>query len=356
MRESKSANIAYLWHTAAHEPQEMAQKRKYDIGNARGLGRACLRLAAVTLILFVALLQLPRLHEQEYAYLLKLVRKCGPLCSLDQGEFTSSLFFDHRSVPVSCEDIFSSSAFIQHGHGHAAAPRYIPDELLKEFTMNGRITVTDRYFDQMYLTKTALTSVWSKTLIEDFIRLARNSQLNGTYSVTETNHLRSALAKVPQLIGGRVLVIGSELPWVEACVLEARAREIVTVEYGAVHSEHPQVSTKTPKEFRDDYLSGTLGNFDVVVTFSSVEHSGLGRYGDALNPWGDVLEIARAHCVTKLGGALVLAVMNGDDKIEFNAHRVYGDIRWPYLVTNWRQMRREPSGGQVVYTFIKYKE
>ena len=96
--------------------------------------------------------------------------------------------------------------------------------------------------------------------------------------------------------------------------------------------------------------------FDAVVSFSSVEHSGLGRYGDALNPWGDVLEIARAHCVCKLGGSLVLAVMYGADKLEFNAHRIYGSIRWPYLVTNWKQVHREAEGYQRVHVFEKVIE
>ena len=35
-------------------------------------------------------------------------------------------------------------------------------------------------------------------------------------------------------------------------------------------------------------------NFDAVVSFSSIEHSGLGRYGDALNPWGDLIASAQA--------------------------------------------------------------
>ena len=34
--------------------------------------------------------------------------------------------------------------------------------------------------------------------------------------------------------------------------------------------------------------------FDAVVTFSSVEHSGLGRYFDMINPWGDLLTMAKA--------------------------------------------------------------
>ena len=44
------------------------------------------------------------------------------------------------------------------------------------------------------------------------------------------------------------------------------------------------------------------------MTFSSVEHSGLGRYGDALNPWGDILTIAKALCVTREGGSLTIGV------------------------------------------------
>jgi hypothetical protein len=60
------------------------------------------------------------------------------------------------------------------------------------------------------------------------------------------------------------------------------------------------------------------------VTFSSVEHSGLGRYGDALNPWGDIIAIARAWCVTKQGGSLTIGVMYdyNNDCIRFN-HRQF---------------------------------
>lgn len=87
-----------------------------------------------------------------------------------------------------------------------------------------------------------------------------------------------------------------------------------------------------------------------------MEHSGLGRYGDALNPWGDVLEIARAHCVSKAHGKLVIAVMmtpDYQDALEFNAHRMYGKRRWPYLTTNWKIIHRESSGDQVVHVFDK---
>ena len=74
-------------------------------------------------------------------------------------------------------------------------------------------------------------------------------------------------------------MIGSTNPWVEACVLEAGTNEIVTLGYGAIYSKHPQLKTMVPLEFRRNYLENILENFDAVVTFSSVEHSGLARLG-----------------------------------------------------------------------------
>ena len=87
-------------------------------------------------------------------------------------------------------------------------------------------------------------------------------------------------------------------------------------------------------------MNGTLGLFDGIVTFSSVEHSGLGRYGDALNPWGDFITFARAWCVTRIGGSLTIAVpyISENDALLFNAHGVYGTIRYSYLTANWGRL------------------
>ena len=195
---------------------------------------------------------------------------------------------------------------------------------------------------------------WSTNKIEKFIELAKAGILHGSYGINETNYLRNALKKAHGIKNGRVLVIGSEIPWVEACVLEAGAKHVVTLEYGRIDCTHPNVTTIIPMEYRDMFNNGTLGKFDSIVTFSSVEHSGLGRYGDSLNPWGDVEEIARAWCVCKEGGSLTIGVPFAKrDKIRFNADRRYGPIRWPYLTTNWRQKYREPGGINRVHVFVK---
>jgi len=297
-------------------------------------------------------------ETSEFDYSRTLAKACGKLCELDEGIFSSSMFFDHRVVSVDCQTIFGDDVFIQQGHGRAEAPNIIPAELIEAYTMNQRVPISNMYSDEVYLSKQAQTSVWSKQLVEESIATAASGKLKGNYGIKETNHLRQALRHAPGLAGGRVLVIGSENPWVEACVLEAGASSVVTLEYGKIRSEHPKIKTLIPLEFQRDFFNGQLGLFDSIVTFSSVEHSGLGRYGDALNPWGDVLEIARANCVSKPEGSLVLAVMCGNvlctqDSLEFNLHRKYGSTRWPYLASNWQQIYRENSGKQRCHVFRK---
>ena len=93
-----------------------------------------------------------------------------------------------------------------------------------------------------------------------------------------------------------------------------------------------------PAEFRTKFIDGSLDTFDHIFTYSSLEHSGLGRYGDPLNPWGDIMAVAEAWCVAKPGAKLALglptSVSAGYDQIQFNAGRIYGPILYSYLVTS----------------------
>lgn len=67
-------------------------------------------------------------------------------------------------------------------------------------------------------------------------------------------------------------------PWLEAIILEAGAAHITTLEYVAIENDHPQITTILPEDLSLKFLAGTQELFDVMVTFSSLEHSGLGRY------------------------------------------------------------------------------
>jgi hypothetical protein len=54
-----------------------------------------------------------------------------------------------------------------------------------------------------------------------------------------------------------------------------------------------------------------------------VEHVGLGRYGDPLDPDGDVKAMHELERILAPGGNLLFVVPVGKPRIEFNAHRIY---------------------------------
>jgi SAM-dependent methyltransferase len=54
-----------------------------------------------------------------------------------------------------------------------------------------------------------------------------------------------------------------------------------------------------------------------------VEHIGLGRYGDPLDPDGDLKAISELKRVLAIGGSLLFVVPVGKPRIMFNAHRIY---------------------------------
>ena len=204
--------------------------------------------------------------------------------------------------------------------------------------MGDRVSICEWYFNQKYLNNKARTPIWTKEAVDEHIRLASQGRIIGPYVYHASRTLVDGIKHAPEIENGRVLVVGSESPWVEAYVLNEGAKEIVNLEYGGIETRHPQIKKIIPSEFQKSFLNGSLGLFDAVVTFSSVEHYSLGRYGDRLNPWGDIIAVTRTWCVTKDKGSLVIGVPydNNNDYVMYNARRVYGKVRFPFLSTNWK--------------------
>jgi SAM-dependent methyltransferase len=55
----------------------------------------------------------------------------------------------------------------------------------------------------------------------------------------------------------------------------------------------------------------------------TIEHVGLGRYGDPIDPTGDLKAMAELNRVLAPGGNLLFVVPIGQAKLMFNAHRIY---------------------------------
>lgn len=73
----------------------------------------------------------------------------------------------------------------------------------------------------------------------------------------------------------------------------------------------------------------------MVISISTIEHDGLGRYGDPLDPDADLKSMAAIKRLLKPGGLFFLSVPIGQDLLVWNLHRRYGEKRLPLLLQGW---------------------
>jgi SAM-dependent methyltransferase len=102
-----------------------------------------------------------------------------------------------------------------------------------------------------------------------------------------------------------------------------------------------------------DLLSLPFQN-DTIESLScmhTIEHIGLGRYGDPLDPDGDLKAIAELKRVLAPGGSLLFVVPIGKPKIVFNAHRIYSyaQITSYFADLDLKEFALVPDRGALVY-------
>lgn len=87
----------------------------------------------------------------------------------------------------------------------------------------------------------------------------------------------------------------------------------------------PEINIKNLKILKANILNLPFDNEsqESISCLHVIEHIGLGRYGDALNPNGSQQACAEIQRILKKGGRLYLSVPIGVERICFNAHRVF---------------------------------
>lgn len=204
-------------------------------------------------------------------------------------------------------------------------PRAIPPELKAEFTLHGRARVKNMYFNSAY--SSDQPKIYTKVIIDKYIAKALARQ-NFYYKKTDAC-LYKAL-KEHSLKNQSVAVMGSTDPWYEAVTLAYDAHP-TTIEYNKIISEDPRLAVMTNAQYDQHPIQ-----FDAALAISSFEHDGLGRYGDPIDPNGDIKTMVKMKSVVKPNGLLFLALPVGQDTVVWNAHRVYGQFRLPLLLAGWK--------------------
>lgn len=302
----------------------------------------------------------PNWHDSVPEYLEAIKEGCGPICNhkipVQENEKPGLPPFVKKEN-IDCQALWGNK--FNDMTQTREPPKRIPEEMRDDYLYNMKVKESSWYIHQVYHGTKGRIPIWTKKLIEDLISQAKEKRLEGTYGMPQvSDQVFRALLKM-NVTGQSVLVIGSENPWIESLCLLAGALKVTTLEYGEIKSEHPDISIVTPAEMRRKVLKGEINSetFDAIVSFSSVEHSGLGRYGDALNPWGDRITIAKAWCVSKPNAKMLLGVPTvggSNDEIIWTAHRIYGDVMMPHLAANWKAYHQFlPHGTLGGYLFQK---
>ncbi|MDB6081434.1 MAG: hypothetical protein JWO53_706 [Chlamydiia bacterium] len=207
-----------------------------------------------------------------------------------------------------------------------APPQQIPPELYNDFTLQNSIPVRDWYRDDSYPPTKPIVFT-PEEINTNLERVARKEQ--NYYGATDSD-LYSAFEKYAVFLKGKtVAIIGSITPWYESIVLSYGGYP-TTIEYNKIVSTDPRLEVLTVEEYEQNPKL-----FDVILSVSSLEHDGLGRYGDPINPNGDCVAMNRLKSMLKDNGLLFLSVPIGKDCIWWNVHRIYGRLRFPMLTKEW---------------------
>ena len=142
-----------------------------------------------------------------------------------------------------------------------------------------------------------------------------------------------ALAAKRWIKGGEsALVVGSVSPWLEALLLQAGCERTLTLDIFKIQSEVAVLPTITYNEWTDRHAG-----VDLIASFSTVEHFGLGRYGDLPSRDADIRWMREFAAPTlSPNGIQLIAVPIAETSTRNDAHRIYGPRRLRRLLKTWR--------------------
>lgn len=206
--------------------------------------------------------------------------------------------------------------------------RDIPENLINDYTLNGSIRIIKWWFNGIKIGESE--NFYSKKEIDLLVKEVKEGKyLKHGYQNTDP-FLYDAL-RIFSMENNKILVLGSEKPTYESICLSHGAKP-TTLEYKIIKTDHPDLNILTVDEYNSKLRKE---KFDMAISISSIEHDGLGRYGDPLNPNGDLETMSKLKKMIRRDGLLFLAVPIGIDTVYWNAGRWYGKIRLPLLLKEW---------------------
>lgn len=130
--------------------------------------------------------------------------------------------------------------------------------------------------------------------------------------------------------------IGCESGVFPAMALHTGIRHVTLYEIRPITVDHPDCEVRL-KNLINGYREEP--QYDLVTCLSTIEHVGLGRYGDDLDPEADFRLAEAMRALVRPGGILILSFPVGRPCVLFNAARVYSPYRYRRLFGNFKILR-----------------
>jgi hypothetical protein len=118
----------------------------------------------------------------------------------------------------------------------------------------------------------------------------------------------------------RHIDIGSSIEGFVSHVASFRKIEIIDIRPLTI-AAHPQIVFTQGNLMSPD--ASLLEACDSLSCLHALEHFGLGRYNDPIDPQGHIKGFANLHKMLKPGGTLYISFPVGEKAVHFNAHRVF---------------------------------
>ena len=205
-------------------------------------------------------------------------------------------------------------------------PTLPPKSLYREYTLDGKIPMIMQYYN--HSGNSGNPPHFTESQYKEFFSNLDNNIFK--YYRDEGKAFFEVIKKY-DFSGKNVTIWGLADMNLDAFSLWAGANKVYVVEYNKPIIEHEKISVFNTSEFESQNIQS-----DIAISYSSFEHDGLGRYGDPLNPNGDIIAMQHAHEHLSDDGILLLGVPLGVDCLVWNAHRIYGKMRLPRLLQNYK--------------------